>query len=467
MKNRRLTSFIAVLPIFLLLFAGECSRTTPELPRPNPPAPPAQTVVLTGYVLDAATGQGIANGTVYLTKLDGTQVSSTVTNGSGRYQFDLTGLNVTESQLIVVTNIASYGYGYRIASYNKSESTANVLNILLSKITSTVTVTVGATGGAASTPATTDAKTTTIPVTASIPPNAVPANTSVTLAAIPVKSTPPPTTSTASQNIVSTANLQATGVTTFSQPITLTFPLPMKLTAGSTIPLIKFNTSTNKWETTTINATVSTNGLSATAQVTSPGQYALLGNIGTTHTVSSGSVIDNELIGTTRLTKILKTQATVITLTSTKLTASYNGNTAPSYNVSLNSGDPALAATQAYTLGLLTQRYGVTWTATGNVVTFSFVYNLPLTLTSAGVTFNTTSDGTANGTQQGPPGHEGEAGDWQKKITISDQTVQDIFNVFQTGVWDNIVNLVEHQFSFTSQWYWQPHTQGSVAVGPY
>lgn len=449
-------SFLVVLAGSLALSGCETSRVGPEAPRPNPPAPTPQAVVLSGYVLDNTTGNGIANATVSLVKLDGTVVATAATNGSGMYQFNLTALNVTESTFNISTNVAGFGYGFRTATYDKANGVVSVVPLVLTKIANVTTTTIGTAGGTATVPPTSDAKVST-PVTVTVPANAVPANTQVTVASVPVVSTPPPTTSAATQNIVASNNLSAPGVTTFSQPVTMTFNLPFPLAAGTQIPLLLFNTATNKWENTGSNAVVAAGGLTASVQVTKPGQYALLGNVSVSQTVT-GKFVSDQGISITKMEKVLGTQELVIELGPNKTISTYDGsNPTPPY-ITVVSGDANNQPTQPFTYGLITARYGVP-SEESPYQRFIFTYNLPATLGG--------SPTVSNGLVVGPAGHETESGDWIFRITVQELSVIDVFSVQQIGLFRQDATYQRFRYTITYAWYWRQHNQGGIGVGPF
>ncbi len=447
-------SFLVVL-VGAMVFSGcETSRVAPELPRPNPPAPAPQSVILSGYVLDGGTGGGIPNATVSLTKLDGTVVSTSVTNASGLYSFNLTALNVTDATLNVRTNVTGYGYAFRIATYDKAIGSAGVTPIILTKIASVTTVTIGTAGGAATTPPTSDSKATT-PVGVTVPPNAVPANTQVTVAAVPVVSTPPPSVSTAAQNITSSNNLVAPGVTTFGVPVTMTFNLPFPEPAGTTIPLLLLNTTTNRWENAGINATVNATELVATAQVTKPGQYALLGEVGLSEQGGSGKIlIQNEVFETPLLKKELGVNDALIELTPTFLSATHTGPSDPPPFVTVISGNPAHIPSNSFLYGLLQSVFGVNFLNSGLRYQETFTYNLPATLNGALT--------TRNGIIIGPPGKENESGDYIFRISIKETLVNKVYRISKiTGrAWVLTVTDPSYVVTKTAEWIWRTHNQG-------
>lgn len=461
-------SFLVVL-VGSFVFSGcETSRVGPEVAKPNPPAPEPLPIYLTGYVLDAKAGTGIANATVALLKLDGTSVSTAATNASGLFSFNMTALNVSGSDFITSTSVAGYGFGRSTAFYDKANNVASARPISLTKIESSVTVTMGPTGGAASTPPTTDSKATT-PVSVTVPANAVPAGTQVTLAAVPVVSTPPPST-TPTQNVISSNTLAAPGVTTFSQPVTMTFNLPFPLAAGTTIPLLLLNTTTNVWENTGLNGVVTANGLTATVSVTKPGSYALLGNVSVAQTVS-GKFISDDGITVTKTQKVVDTQEIVVDITPDNRTYQYNKPGVPSAYQTVNVGTPATTPSQSFVYGLVQVRYP-NFTQTQPGIKISFLYNLPATLKGKnGIEFDPTPDGVMKGPNAAVSfdgiNHSNESGDWVYRLTITEVQILNVWKVQQSGVFEIDVNSPDYKVTYTSQWVWRAHNQGGAGLTGY
>jgi hypothetical protein len=255
-------SFASVFLILLFITSCESSRVGPELPRPNPPAPPAQPIVLTAYVRDVSNLSAIAGATVKITKADNTVVTTLTTDNSGKYSYDVT--NLTENTLIVNANKDGYGFSSKIAEIKKTLNIALVDDILLTKLVVASAPVTPATGGQATT--TNPQTVSTTPLTVTVPPNAVPQNITLTVAAVPAAQVPKPPTAT--NSIQSAAQLGPSGVT-FTQPVTVKFPLPSKHAVGKTFNVIRLNPTTNLWENRNITATVDATGTVATAQLTS------------------------------------------------------------------------------------------------------------------------------------------------------------------------------------------------------
>ncbi len=457
-------SFLVVL-VGSLVFSGcETSRVGPEVPRPNPTAPAAQAIVLSSYVLDGSTGNGIPNAVVSLVKLDGSVVTTSVTNASGLFSFNLTALNLTETTYNVSTNVSGYGYGFRVASYDKANNTAGASPIVLTKIVTTTT-TIAATGGTAATNPTNEAKTTT-QVSVTLPANAVPAGTQVAVAAVPIVSTPPPTIGAATQSLVASTTVSAPGVTTFASAVTMSFTLPFPVVAGTQIPVLVLNTATNKWEDSGLKAVVSASGLTATVQITKPGQYALLGDLKVS-LVSSGKVVANDGLSVTKLEKVISTKDVVIDIFPNSTAYTYTSPTDPSPFITVLVGTSIQIPNNAYIYGLIQQKYGDNIAnSIGSHFTFEYVYNLPTQLRgSDGVLFDTRS---ASNVIIGPPGHTTESGDWVFRITITETLINTIYNEnYNNGFWNLNITAPTYRVAGATQWVWRQHNQGTAGLAGY
>jgi hypothetical protein len=461
MKNKKTTSLFAVVPILFLIVGSivlsgcESSRVGPELPRPNPPAPPAQPLVLVGTVIDASTSIGVSGATVNLIKLSGQAVASTTTDGTGLYQFDVSAL--TETQVVVNATKAGYGFSSVTASIDKGTNSANVPSVMLTKIVTSPPVTVTTTtGGSTSTPST-ESKTTT-PVSISIPPGAVSTPTQITVAAIPLNSTPAPTAAANVQNQVGVSSLQPAGVN-FLKPVTMTFPLPVYTVPGTQLAVQKLNTTTNTWEATTLKAVVGSDGLVATLDVTSTGQYALMGDISLTEQTVSGSVVTED--GITLKTKLLKE-------TIEPLVEEYYGLQSGSRTVTksgsyliikiFTSGQPP---SDIWIENLYGQRRRVNLSysrITYFSIPFSFNFpGLPANFIRNGLGYN--------------PNKPNESGNWEYRwYIVSKQTVDQYDLGGFPPTWLVRGNLtVSGWVSVPSKtgWYWIAHNQGGIGEGPF
>ena len=459
MKNQRSTSFFAVLPILLIIVVSfvfsscETSRVGPELPRPNPPAPPAQPLVLVGTVIDASTSVGVSGATVNLIKLSGQAVASTATDGSGLYQFDVSAL--TETEVVVNATKTGYGFSSVTAQLNKGTNSASVSSLKLTKIVTSPPVTVTATtGGSTSTPST-ESKTAT-PVSISIPPGAVSTPTQITVAAVPLTSTPAPTAAANVQNQLGVSSLQPAGVN-FSKPVTLTFPLPVYTVPGTQLAVQKLNTTTNTWEVTTLKAVVSSDGLVATLDVTSTGQYALMDDIGMIEQSISGSVVTED--GITLTTKLLKE-------TLDPLGEEYYG---------LQSGSTTIFKQGSYNIvEFLTTGLPPSFTWRRNLYgqrrriilsDFTTYFPIPFSFNFPGLPANFISNGLGYN-----PNKPNEAGNWEYRWYIVDRTRVFEFTVAKGTFWSVKDRLtIKDWVAVTAKtgWYWIAHNQGGIGEGPF
>jgi hypothetical protein len=449
MKNKRTTYSGVVLTLLLsgfLLFQGcESSRVGPDIPRPNPPAPPAAPIILTGQVINSASGAGIGGALVALTTTGGLAITSTITNSSGLYSFDVS--DRTETQLAV--NILAEGYGFttRMAILDLKGRTIYVAPAYLTRL---VTVTVTATpasGGSSNTTSSESVGGTTLKM--AIPPNAVSTNTNVTLASVPGNNTPPVTNSSA-QNDISTASLTPLGVQ-FLQPVTLTFPLPYPLPQGTEISIIRLNPATNNWDNTTLKAIVDATTLAAVTQVTQTGQYSLLGGVGVNQQ-GAGSYLDGDVsIKVEELSKSMNPEAEVlVTLKSGTQTINLPFGVTRTLTASsgVNVSDVFLANLLAKILNLSFGTYNVPYS-------FSFP-GIPAAYIRNGVQFN--------------PNNPNEAGEWEYRVYMVDVNSTAVVIVSHPGVFSRTYNIVRRTWvsdTARSGWYWVAHNQGGVAQGPF
>ncbi len=459
MKNKKTTSAFVVVSFFFLLVGSfvlsscETSRVGPELPRPNPPAPPAQPLVLVGTVIDASTSIGVSGATVNLIKLSGQAVASTTTDGSGLYQFDVSAL--TETEVVVNATKTGYGFSSVTAQLNKGTNSASVSSLKLTKIVTSPPVTVTATTGGSTSTTSTESKAPT-PVTVTIPPGAVSTPTQITVAAVPLTSTPAPTAAASVQNQLGVSSLQPAGVN-FSKPVTLTFPLPVYTVPGTQLAVQKLNTTTNTWEVTTLKAVVGSDGLVATLDVTSTGQYALMDDIGLTEQTVSGSIVTED--GITLTTKLLKETLEPLGeeyygLQSGSTTIFKQG----SYNIVefLTTGLPP---SFTWRRNLLGQRRRIILSDVTTFFSIPFSFNfpqLPSTFIRDGVQYN--------------PNKPNEAGNWEYRWYIVDRTRVFEFTVAKGTFWSVKDRLTIRDWVHVTikiGFYWIAHNQGGVAVGPY
>jgi hypothetical protein len=279
MRSGRLLAAL-VMGTFTLVVGMGCHKSDDAKPVvvSNPVAPPAVALSLTGKVVKADS-TAIAGATVTVAKTNGTAVGSALTTAAdGSYILDVSTL--TDTSLVVTATATGYGSMTATATLDRTNNQASVPNIILSPVvTSTPATVTPTTSGTTSTPSTESATTTPLAVT--VPANSASTSISITVAALPVDDVPPPPNAT-TQNLLVAAKVTVTPSTaTFSQAFTITFPLPMAVTASSTISAMKLNETTNAWATFATSATVDATGLVATLPVTTAGTYALVDAVGT------------------------------------------------------------------------------------------------------------------------------------------------------------------------------------------
>jgi hypothetical protein len=408
-----------------LLTSCESSRVGPQVPQPNPPAPSAQPLVLNGYVKDASSKSGIVGAAVKIVKSDGTIVSSLLSDNNGRFSFDAS--NVTETTLYVGAAKDGYAYGTRAASLNKTANSASVSDILLSKLTvATTTITVAG-GGSTSVPNTQSVANQ--PLTVQVPANAVSSGVTISVASVPAGQLPQPTGT--SQVILSAGQFGPSG-TQFSQPITITFPLPYAQTPGTIYPLLILNEQTGAYTNSGFSATVNADGTTASAQVTHFTTYILPSAQGeiTLNLGSPSTSLGTEQIQALTSGSIEKDLGIVNTISVTGAGADEDwlkDEIAGKLNISLASGNKS---TLTFNMDGLPAQYIV------------------------------------NNVQVGPSGHENEKGNWEKRTyyvlqttTVNGTASGPNWNATATATLQSWVIL-------RSEWYWISHDQGG-SFGPF
>lgn len=455
MKHKKTTSFLFLMSSFLIIvsmfFISSCesSRVGPAIGQPNPPAPPAQALFLQGTVTDDATGSGIAGANVNLTKTGGQAVGNTITNGSGGYSFDLT--NVTDVQLIVNATAQGYGFKSAIANVDKTNNLATVAVISLKKITGTTVTATPATGATAQTPSTESASGQQVQL--SIPPAAVNTNTNVTVASVPVNNTPATSTPT-TQNDVASAVLSPAGIT-FQKPVSLSFPMPYQLPAGTQVPLAVL--TNNTWQPANINAVVDASGFLAVAQVNSTGQYALLDNVGVNQTGSSSVVDDGisvKLIGLKKTMNPLDERMAALSSGTQILALPWSWG----YIITIR---PTVTVSEVWLLNLISKTYRFTL-GSGIVYANLAFPGLPAAYVTNGVQTN--------------PNRPGESGNWEYRYYYISKTITYTVLVSRGTTWTttwqvtNSFYVLEDGTGGTTDktgWYWIPHNQGGISFGPF
>ncbi len=434
-QKRSFYTIIVFIISILILWSCESSRVGPELPRPNPEAPPPAPLILSGFVKDAQSLAGIANANV---TISGTSLTAT-TDNSGKYSINITSL--TASELSVNATKDGYGFSGSTAEVNKSINTASVDDILLAKLQAT-TATVTPAQGA-------DIDNTNIqslsnqPLNLTVPPNAVTQNVQLTVASIPAAQVPPPAETT-NQTILTAGVFGPSGIQ-FQKPVTISFPLPIRKNPGTTFPLQQLNETTGIYSNSGFTATVDATGTMATAEVTHFTIYTLTDNKSTLNLPDgTPSVIETA------------------TLTVTK---------------SSTTDSRILSKTVSITLSGGTGEVDEDWLK--DEIRNLLSLNIGTTSESVSLSFNITEPETSggkpswvqNGIIVGP--NPGESGDASKK-TVYDKnsTTRNGTISGNTGAnqWSRNVQVIEQDWvlnSAASGWFWTPHNQGGIVLGPF
>jgi hypothetical protein len=266
MYAKKSLSASIILSIFLVValiaYTGcEGSKTEPIVPAPTTPVEPPAPLVLNGYVKDAVTLGGIQGATVILANESGEILTTLATDNTGNYQYDVS--NVPGARIKVSAAAASYGAKVVAATIDKDNYTAQVPTTYLIKLKG-VTQSVSATSGGQVGTTTTESVTAK-QVSVDVPPGALATNTDISVAPITVNNTVP-LPATSNKVVTAAANFEPTGIT-FSQPVTVSFPLPYISTPGKTMSVYRLNPVTLEWETRG-TATVDADGTSASTQIT-------------------------------------------------------------------------------------------------------------------------------------------------------------------------------------------------------
>ena len=429
MKNKISTFVIAIsmMLVGLIVFSScESSRVGPDLPQPNPPVPPAQPLIVSGFVKDLADKSIIPGVTVKISKADATVLTTVITDNSGKYSYDVS--NVTESALTVAAAKDGYAFKSEIATISKSENLASITDILLAKLTVASAPITVASGGTITTPST-QSTSTTQPLTVSVPPNAVSATITLTAASVPAGQIPQPTTT--ANTVVESAGQFGPSGTTFTQPVTITFPLPSTQTAGKTFSLLQLNEQLGTYTNSGFTATVDASGTQAKADVLHFTIYALTED-------ATANLVDG---------------------TTTSGSSDY-------YGLASGSGTRSFSATNTYS-------------ATGGSGTVSDVWlkdivskKLEVDFTSStftvGGNFPTLPAAYQNNGVQANPNVAGK-GNWEYRWYVLKQTTPTTGTVSGTG-WTRNISVVKEKWindTATTGWYWTSHDQGGAVTGPY
>jgi hypothetical protein len=428
--NRTKVHYLIILMSFFiigsfLLSGCESSRVGPQVPQPNPVAPTAQPLVLNGYVKDASSKAGIVGAAVKIVKSDGTVLTTLLSDNSGKFSFDAS--NISESTLYVGAGKDGYAYGTRTAMLSKTANSASVSDILLTKLTvATTTITVVG-GGSTSTP--NDQSIANQPLTVQVPANAVSSGLQLSVSSIPAGQLPQPTNT--SQVILSAGQFGPAG-TQFSQPVTITFPLPYYRTPGTIYPLMVLNAETGTYSNSGFSATVNADGTTASAQVTHFTTYVLETEHG-------------------EITLSLGTPST--TLASENVYALTSGSVEKRLDIENSVTLSGSGADQEWLKDEVAGKLG-----------FSLVSGSKTTLT-----FNMEglpNEYIVNGVQVGPSGHENEKGNWEKRTYYALQTTSTTGNATGPSWTASITAVAQTWVILRSEWYWVSHDQGG-SFGPY
>ena len=426
MKNKKTSTFamaISLMFVGMIVFSScESSRVGPELPRPNPPAPPAQPLVLSGFVKDAGDHSIIAGAAV---KLEGTSLSST-TDNNGKYNFNLS--STTGTSFTVSASKTGYGFDAKVPSINRTTNVAIVQDILLAKlqvVTAPVTV---ATGGSATT--TNNQSVASQPLTVTVPPNAVTQPITLTTSAIPAGQLPQPTT-TASASVQSAGQFGPSG-TQFQQPVTINFPLPSPQTAGKTFSLLQLNEQTQTYTNSGFTATVNADGTSASSPVTHFTIYAIAEDAVLNTTDGTPTIGSEDYLG------LQSGSATRIYTATNTLTLSGGSGT-----VSDN-----------WLKDVISQKLKIDFTSTSTTIGGNFP-QLPANFVQNGLQTN--------------PNNPGTSGNWEYRWYVNKSTTTSTGTASGTG-WTRNVNIVQESWVIVTAktgWYWILHNQGGAFNGPY
>ncbi len=440
-------SFLFLLIGSLLLYSCESSRVGPQLPTPNPPAPPAQPLVLKGTVVDSKTGGAVSGATVQVLKQDGSTVTTLATDATGAFSYDITTLN--QSVLKVTATAAGYGFAFVYATIDLVNKAAQIVAIPLDKIQTTA-INLTPAGGSATVPS--GESVSGQGVTITVPPNAVTQNTTVTASQVNVNNVPPPTNS-ATTTQVGVTNLQPPGIT-FAQPVRLSFPLPYEFNPADAVPLQEL--VNNIWTSANLNAVVDNTGLIANVNITKTAQYALTDNTVVSGSVS-GSIIssDNNSV-TFSLSKILETRQYTFssgTLNITDLTGSRV------WTVTKTQKGARKLPSDVWVANTFRQRFGVGgfvgFTGISSTTTFPVLFSVPWTGIPPKAA---TPDGAGN------VDYPGQSGSWSVRVTVTSTSTTTVNISIENNSWRITVTAITNSWQITQkEWIWTGHNQGAVS----
>ncbi|MEW6196119.1 MAG: carboxypeptidase regulatory-like domain-containing protein [Bacteroidota bacterium] len=435
-KRSSLAILIFLLVASITFISCESSRVGPELPRPNPEAPAPAPLILSGYVKDAQSLSGIASANV---TVSGTSLTTT-TDNTGKYSFNVT--DVSLSELNVSAAKDGYGFSSSTAEVDKSSYTATVDDILLAKLQATTSTATPTQGAAVDN--TNNQSLSNQPLNLTVPPNAVSQNVQVSVASIPAAQVPPPAAST-NQTVVTAGVFGPSGIQ-FQQPVTITFPLPIRKAAGTTFQLMQLNETTGEYTNSGFTATVDASGTQASAQVTHFTIYTLTDNKSTLNLPdATPTVIETVTLSVTA------TNPESFEVLSKRVSITLSGG----------SGDVDadwLRDEISNLLGLIVGPYYAEY------VSLSFNITDP---ESEGGKPSWVQNGIIVGPNPGESGDASKRAVYNKNSKTRNGTVSGNTGANQ---WSRNVDVIEEDWVLNdaeSGWFWTPHNQGGIAQGPF
>ncbi len=454
-KNKNTSVLFVVACLFFLvgsfLLSGcESSRVGPDLPTPNPPAPPAQPLVLKGSVVDSKTGGAVSGATVQMLKQDGTTVTTIATDATGNFSYDITTLNL--AVLKITATATGFGFSFVYATVDLVNKAVQTVAIPLDKIQTTA-VNLTPAGGTVTIP-TNNESVSGQGVTIVVPANAVTQNVTVAASQVSVNNVPPPLNSAASTQ-VGVTNLTPAGII-FAQPVRLSIPLPYEMNTGDLLPIQEL--VNNNWVSSSLSATVDNTFTTANVNVTKTAQYALTDNTVISGTVSGSIISNDDGSKTFSLSKVLETKEYGFssgTLNITDLTGSRVWTVTKTKKGIRNlPADP-------WWINQLRQRYGaslfVGFTGLSSTTTFPVPFYVPW----PGIPPKAaTPDGAGN------IDYPGVTGSWSVRVTVT-STSASLFNPpakIENAFWLIQVTSVTNSWVISKkEWVWTGHNQGAVS----
>jgi hypothetical protein len=409
-----------------LVFSAGCKKSSPTEAAPtNPPVPPAQPLLLSGFVKTSADLTVISGATVRITNTGGTVLTTATTDNSGKYSYDASSL--TDNTLNVSASKTGYGFSSATATIAKASNSASVGDILLDKLVTASASVTPAAGGTVTAPP--QAGVSTAPVTVTVPANAVSSN--VTLTAAPVSIAQVPAPADANTSIIAAAQFGPTG-TVFSVPVTISIPLTSAMTAGTTFPLQVLNETTGQYTNSGFTATVNAAGTAATSPVTHFTTYTIGSAVSITNNAGTGVLgnFDYYELSSGSGTRSFISAASTITL---------------------SAGQVQVAALTAW----LKTRAGINFGAAQQLTVGGNFPTLPAAYQTNGVQINPNVSGK---------------GSWSYRWYVQQKTTPYTGSVtFNGNTQTFTASYNEWVFVGTSKtgWYWTSHDQGGAVTGPY